>query len=134
MTMSYEDYNKLRVIDLRALIVKHNLHNSIRRYSVMKKAQLVEVLMKHAPKTTIRIKKNKEVDSPSPPSSPEKEAPSPAKQKTPIRAFKTGQATKPKTLKPRKRTSKPKFTLFDKAMGVDRPLYSKLEGGLVEGA
>ena len=31
-------------------------------------------------------------------------------------------------------SSKPKMTQFDKAMGVDKPLYSKTEGGLREGA
>lgn len=36
MKMTKESLSKLRVKDLRALIVKQNLHNVIRRYSVMR--------------------------------------------------------------------------------------------------
>ena len=76
-TKSKEGLNKLRVVDLRALIVKHNLHIMIRKYSSMKKTQLIDVLVKYTPQTSIKIKKKKHDEQvpepvPSPPPSPVK--------------------------------------------------------------
>ena len=43
-----EQLKSMKVIELKTLIRKHNLHNAIRRYSTMKKSELVEALMKHS--------------------------------------------------------------------------------------
>jgi len=43
-----EQLKGMKVAELKALIRKHNLVNAIRRYSTMKKSELVEALMKHS--------------------------------------------------------------------------------------
>ena len=47
---SREELSKMKVGELKALIKKHNLHNQIKGYSKMKKAGLVEALVKHSSK------------------------------------------------------------------------------------
>ena len=44
---------------LRKLVRKHNLHNQIKRYSKMRKAELVEQLLNHSQKTKSAPKKGK---------------------------------------------------------------------------
>jgi len=51
---------------------------------------------------------------------------------TPVRGDAPAKAAAPK--KKHASRHKPKMTALDKAMGVDKPLYSKAEGGLAEGA
>ena len=136
---SKEGLAKLRLIDLRALVVKHNLHQSIRRYSVMTKTQIIDVLHSHTQKTSIKIKRKPQAipdAPPSPPHTPLKRPVTPLK-KSPVQtpAKPSGPAIKPKTLVPKRRgQTKPKLTAFDKAMGIGKPMFSKKEGGLVEGA
>jgi hypothetical protein len=123
-TKSKEGLSKLRVIDLRALVVKHNLHAMIRKYNVMKKSELIDVLLNNSPKKIVS-------------------APPPPPPKSPVKP--TGKALKPRAMKrktrgvkppvkPKGRGSKPKLTGFDKAMGIGKPLFSKEEGGFTEGA
>ena len=136
--MKKEDLAKLRVKDLRALIVTHNLHNAIRRYSVMRKAELINVLHEHSKTQTIKIKLPKSKERPSSPEEHHHHESEKAPQTPPKRAKKPsdkkdGEKKKPK----RKASSKPKMTGFDKAMGIDKPLFSKEETdgkGLKEGA
>ena len=45
-----ETLSKHSVKDLRAKVKEHNLHNVIKNYSKMKKADLVQQLVKHGPK------------------------------------------------------------------------------------
>ena len=45
---SEEQLKKMKVSELKALVKKHNLHNQIKGYATMKKAQLVAALMLHA--------------------------------------------------------------------------------------
>jgi len=134
-----EGLSKLRLIDLRALVVKHNLHAMIRQYSSLRKSQIVDILHSHTQKTLIKIKRMPQLSpvpgSPPPRSPPETPRKSP--QKTPVStpAKPTGRAIKPKALVPKRRgQGKPKLTAFDKAMGIGKPLFSNAEGGLVEGA
>ena len=49
----------LRVIDLRSLVRQHNLHNVIKGYSTMKKADIITAFLKHRKGATIKIKKVK---------------------------------------------------------------------------
>ena len=67
---SKEGLSKLRVIDLRKLIVKHNLHAMIRKYNVMKKSELIDVLLKHGGKSTTKSESPSPAPPPSPPPSP----------------------------------------------------------------
>jgi hypothetical protein len=53
---------------------------------------------------------------------------------SPVKGIRHKKAVKPAKLKPKTRQAKPKVTRFDQVMGVDKPLYSKEEGGLNEGA
>lgn len=129
MKMTKESLNALRVKDLRALIVKHNLHYSIKRYSVMRKNELISTLMEHSDKVKGNIEVPKMI-SPSP--SPEKSKVTPKRVKK--QAEKHSDVKESKPQKKRKGSSKPKMTQLDKAMGIDKPLYSKEEGGLKEGA
>jgi hypothetical protein len=136
---SKEGLAKLRLIDLRALVVKHNLHQSIRRYSVMTKSQIIDILHSHTQKTSIKIKRKPQAIPDAPPLPQHtyvKRSATPLKKKpvqTPVKP--SGPATNPaKKLVPKRRQTKPKMTAFDKAMGIDKPMYSKAEGGLVEGA
>ena len=49
--MKREDFQKMKVEDLKSLIRKHNLHTScIKGYSRMKKAELAAALVQHYPK------------------------------------------------------------------------------------
>ena len=41
-----EDLQKMRVADIKMLIRKHNLHNAIRNYSRLRKADLIEAFLK----------------------------------------------------------------------------------------
>jgi len=136
MTVSYRRSNvaKMTIPDIKALVRKHNLHTTyIKNYSRLRKAELIDKFMEHYKKSP--------PTSESPPSPSEEEPPadsSPSKVKappTPKRASRVtpmGKAKKPN--KKARGSSKPKMTQFDKAMGVDKPLYSKEEGGLTEGA
>ena len=45
---THAELSKMKVGELRVLIRKHNLHNQIKGYSLMKKAALIESLMKHS--------------------------------------------------------------------------------------
>lgn len=47
---SREELQGIKVAELRSLVREHNLHNQIKRYSKMKKAELVEALMAHSGK------------------------------------------------------------------------------------
>ena len=60
---SREGLNNLRVVDLRSLVRQHNLHNTIKGYSSMKKADIITAFLHHKKKQTatssIRIKRKK---------------------------------------------------------------------------
>ena len=45
---SRDELKVMKVAELKTLVRKHNLDNAIRRYSKMKKSELVEALMKHS--------------------------------------------------------------------------------------
>ena len=45
---SREELKKMKVKALRSMVKEHNLHNQIKKYTTMKKAELVEALMKHS--------------------------------------------------------------------------------------
>ena len=45
-----EQLQKMKVGELKAMVRKHNLHNAIKWYSKMKKAGIVDLLMKHSRK------------------------------------------------------------------------------------
>lgn len=45
---SREELKKMKVKELRSMVKEHNLHNQIKKYTTMKKAELVEALMKHS--------------------------------------------------------------------------------------
>jgi len=45
-----EQLQKMKVGELKAMVRKHNLHNAIKGYSKMKKAGIVDLLMKHSRK------------------------------------------------------------------------------------
>ena len=47
---SREELSKMKVVELKALVKKHNLHNQIKGYTTMKKAGLVAALAKHSSK------------------------------------------------------------------------------------
>lgn len=137
MKFSKEELSKLRVKDLRGLIRQHNLHNAIRRYSVMRKHELVEQLVKHKGGHMIKIKKRVTEHAEdhhhhheSPPASPQHQTP-------PKRTAKKASPKEVEVVKKPKRakkSSKPKQMEFDKAFGLHKPLFSKEEGGLIEGA
>ena len=45
---SREELKAMKVVELRALVKKHNLHNQIKIYTTMKKPELVDALMTHS--------------------------------------------------------------------------------------
>jgi hypothetical protein len=53
---THAELSKMKVGELRVMIRKHNLHNQIKGYSLMKKASLIESLMKHSKQTTAPVK------------------------------------------------------------------------------
>ena len=65
---SRDELKVMKVAELKTLVRKHNLDNAIRRYSKMKKSELVEALMKHstAPKTAAKPAPKKEAPKPAP--------------------------------------------------------------------
>ena len=117
---SREHLGSLKVPEIKALIRKHNLHNAIKGYSSMRKAELVTAFLKFQPPAG--------TTGGSQASPPVKNQPSSGN--TPIRA---GSAKKP-AKKKSKGSKKPKIMQADKAFGLGKPLYSKEEGGLTEGA
>lgn len=134
MTVSYKRSSiaKMTIPNIKSLVRKHNLHTTyIKNYSRLRKAELVSKFMEHYKKSPPTSEPEEPPYSEEPPadSSPSKAPPTPkrASRVTPM-----GKAKKPN--KKARGSSKPKMTQFDKAMGVDKPLYSKEEGGLTEGA
>jgi hypothetical protein len=71
------ELSKMKVGELRVLIRKHNLHNQIKGYSVMKKAALIESLMKHS-------KQGKEAVPAEPVEPPKKKKGRPKKVEAPV--------------------------------------------------
>ena len=55
------DLQNMKVAELKGLVRKHNLHNQIKRYSKMRKDELVDALMSHTklqkPKVSTRPKR-----------------------------------------------------------------------------
>ena len=55
------DLQNMKVAELKDLVRKHNLHNQIKRYSKMRKDELVDALMSHTklqkPKVSTRPKR-----------------------------------------------------------------------------
>ena len=127
MTISYKRLNiaKMTIPAIKALVRKHNLHTTyIKNYSRLRKAELIDKFMEHYKKSPPPSEEEPPADS-----SPSKAPP------TPIRASRVKPAGESKKRNKKARgSSKPKMTQFDKAMGVDKPLYSKEEGGLTAGA
>ena len=53
------DLQNMKVTDLKILVRKHNLHNQIKRYSKMRKGELVDALMKHTKVSKAKSKTTK---------------------------------------------------------------------------
>ena len=82
---SRPELSAMKVTELKALVRTHNLDNAIRRYSSMKKSELVDALVKHSSGEKAAAKK------PAP-----KPAPKPAAKPAPKPAAKKPAAKKPK--------------------------------------
>lgn len=112
-TYKRSEVEKLTVPDIKVLVRKHNLHtNFIKNYSRLRKADLVSKFMEHYKKSPIPAGSEQ---------LPKRASKVPA-------AAAAGPAKKPKKVRG---SSKPKVTAFDRAMGVDKPLYKE---GVEKGA
>lgn len=84
---------------LRKLVRKHNLHNQIKRYSKMRKSELVEQLLNHSQKS-----KSASSKLPPLPPAPKKKGKKKLYRKPPQLATEVGYDTKPaRVRKPKKR-------------------------------
>jgi hypothetical protein len=53
---THAELSKMKVGELRVMIRKHNLHNQIKGYSLIKKAALIGSLMKHSKQSLVPVK------------------------------------------------------------------------------
>jgi len=114
------DLEQFTVAQLRKLVRQHNLHSTyIRKYYIMKKADIITAFLKHHNPSAGHDVEVQDSATYSPPVTPVKTS-EPMK-----RTQKAPKASKRKPKGKKSYAAKPKMTALDKAVGINKPLYTK---------
>ncbi|MDF1853371.1 MAG: hypothetical protein P1U85_21215 [Verrucomicrobiales bacterium] len=134
-TYKKSDLQLITVKELQKLVREHNLHtNYIKNYSRLKKADLIDKFLEHYKKSDVKMDDLPSSPPPSAPASPVKTSKAKIPKRLTVLKNKNNNNKDETKPKPKRKTTGVKYTEFDKAMGIDKPLYSKEEGGLKKGA